>query len=195
MTAMDQATERPVFTARFALFAECALTGVWLTVAALPLVTALPAVAAACSHLRKFLYGYRTGLPGFAADLRQACKGGWQVSLAGWAALGLLAADIAIAGSGLPGGPAVAVITGVAALAVIVVGLRAAAAWTPGASWPALVRASAVRSRADLGGSALIAGGVVVVGVVTWQLPPLFVPAMGCLAGAALAVHLRGRAG
>ncbi|MCG5212272.1 hypothetical protein [Streptosporangium sp. KLBMP 9127] len=192
---MSSTTERPADTGRFALFAECAITGVWFTVAALPLVTALPAFAASCAHLRKFLYGYRTGLPGFVADLKEACKGSWRVSLAGWAALAVLAGDVVIARSGLPGGPVVAVLTGAAGLAVIVVGLRAAAAWTAGESWAALAGRAAAQARADLAGSALLVGGVVVVAVVTWQLPPLFVPAAGCLAGAALAVQLRGRDG
>jgi hypothetical protein len=176
---------------RLAVFAECVLTGLWLTLAALPLVTALPALAAACAHLRRFLQGYRADLRGFAADVRTAWRGSWPVSLAGLAALALLGADVAIARQGLPGGPIVTVVTGGAALILIVIGFRAAAAWSPGASWPVLVRAAAGQARADLGGSALLACGLVVAGLVAWRLPPLLVPALGCLAAAALAVHAR----
>lgn len=37
---------------RFALFSECLLTGVWIAVAALPLVTFPAAFAAGTRHLR-----------------------------------------------------------------------------------------------------------------------------------------------
>lgn len=190
---MTTAESERTRTGGFALFAECTVTGVWITVAAIPLVTALPAFAAGCAHLSRFLRGYGGGVRAFAADLRAAWRGSLPVTLAGWAALALLGVDVLIARSGLPGGPLVAAVVACAALALAVVGLRAAAAWSPGARWPALIRAAAVRARDDLFGSVLVAGGVIVVMTVTWQLPPLFVPAVGLLAGAALAVHGRGR--
>ncbi|GAA2261008.1 hypothetical protein GCM10010145_31120 [Streptomyces ruber] len=59
-----------VLAERFALFAECLLTGVWIVVASLPLVTYPAAVAAGARHLRRRtahegggVAGVRRGLP------------------------------------------------------------------------------------------------------------------------------------
>ncbi|MDG4865535.1 hypothetical protein P8605_46050, partial [Streptomyces sp. T-3] len=43
------------FLRAFAVFAECLLTGVWIAVAALPVVTLPAAVAAGAGHLRRHL--------------------------------------------------------------------------------------------------------------------------------------------
>jgi len=173
--------------ARFALFAECMLTGAWLVVAALPLVTLLPAFAAACGHLRRYLDGERAGWREFAAGVVAATRTGWRWSLAWWAGLGLLAFDWAVAGSGLlPGGRVMAGLSVVGALALVVVGLRTAACRPQG---PAAVARRAVAS--DPGGSMLLLGGLAVVAVAGWMLLPLAVPALGCLAGAAVAVERR----
>ena len=51
--ARARAARRPRLMNRFALFAECLLTGVWIAVAALPLVTFPPAFAAGARHLRR----------------------------------------------------------------------------------------------------------------------------------------------
>ncbi|MFD1831465.1 hypothetical protein ACFSJS_17620 [Streptomyces desertarenae] len=181
---------------RFALFAECLLAGVWLLLAALPLVTALPAFAAACGHLRRYLDAEQAGWREFAAEWAAAVRAGWRFSLLWWAALALLVFDLRAASSGvLPGGPA-AVAAGAAAaaavVAVAVTGLRAAAAWRPGADWAGAGRAAARRAwRADPGGSLLLAGGLAVTAVAAWMLPPLIAPALGCLAACAVAVERR----
>ncbi|WP_235978577.1 hypothetical protein [Streptomyces lycii] len=113
---------------RFALFAECLLTGVWLLLAALPLVTLLPAFAAACAHLRRHLAGGRGGLREFTADLRRAVRTGLRLSLGWWAGLALLAFDLRVAASGvLPGGPVMLVAGAAATVLWVVTGLRAAA--------------------------------------------------------------------
>ncbi|MTE18220.1 hypothetical protein F0L17_03550 [Streptomyces sp. TRM43335] len=181
---------------RFALFAECLLVGVWLLLAALPLVTALPAFAAACGHLRRHLAAERAGWREFAAEWATAVRTGWRFSLLWWAALALLAFDLRVASSGvLPGGPvavAVGAVAAVAALAVVVTGLRTAALWRPGADWARTGRAAIRRAwRADPGGSLLLAGGPAVTAVAAWMLPPLIAPALGCLAACAVAVERR----
>ncbi|MFP8960247.1 hypothetical protein ACLIYP_06705 [Streptomyces nanhaiensis] len=193
--AAGSADRRPL-AARFALFAECLLAGVWLLLAALVLVTALPAFAAACGHLRRYLDAERAGWREFAAEWAAAVRTGWRFSLLWWAALALLAFDLRVVSSGLlPGGPAVAAVgavTAAAAVAVVVTGLRAAAAWRPGADWFRTGRAAARRTlRTEPGGSALLAGGLAVVGVAAWMLPPLAAPALGCLAACAVAVERR----
>jgi hypothetical protein len=76
-------------------------------------------------------------------------------------------------------------------VAMLVVGMRAAAAWTPPADWKALLANAARDARTDVHGNVILVGGLAVVAAATWQLLPLFVPAVGCLAGAALAVHRR----
>ncbi|WP_307792515.1 hypothetical protein [Streptomyces verrucosisporus] len=188
-TGMDR---RPP-AARFALFAECLLAGVWLLLAALALVTALPAFAAACGHLRRYLDAEQAGWRQFAAEWAAAVRTGWRFSLLWWAALALLAFDLRVVSSGLlPGGPAVAAVGAVAAVAVVVAGLRTAAAWRPGDDWVRTARSAARRTlRTEPGGSLLLAGGLAVVGVAAWMLPPLIAPALGCLAACAVAVERR----
>ncbi|WP_410539296.1 hypothetical protein [Streptomyces sp. KL2] len=193
--AAGSADRRPL-AARFALFAECLLAGVWLLLAALALVTALPAFAAACGHLRRYLDAERAGWREFAAEWAAAVRTGWRFSLLWWAALALLAFDLRVVSSGLlPGGPVVAAVgavTAAAAVAVVVTGLRTAAAWRPGADWFRTGRAAVLRTlRTEPGGSLLLAGGLAVVGVAAWMLPPLAAPALGCLAACAVAAERR----
>ncbi|MEV0643771.1 hypothetical protein AB0I28_00770 [Phytomonospora sp. NPDC050363] len=177
--------------ARFALLAECALTGLWVALTAWPVVTAPAAFAAGCAHLRRHLDGYRCGVREYASDFASSLRGSWAHGLAALAALGLLAVDAVAVRSGLPGGTPV--LAGLAALtaATAVVGLRASADWRPGARWSELLRDARSAALADAGGSGLLLGGLLVVAVVTWQLPPLLVPAVGCLVGAAVAVERR----
>ncbi|GAA2394679.1 hypothetical protein GCM10010420_19960 [Streptomyces glaucosporus] len=193
--AADPAGRGPLAN-RFALFAECLLAGVWLLVAALPLVTALPAFAAACGHLRRYLDAEQAGLREFGADLRRALREGLRFSLLWWAALVLLAFDLRVVSSGiLPGGPAAAAVgavTAACAVAVVVTGLRTAAARRPGEDWLRTARPAVRRAwRTDPGGSLLLAGGLAVVAVATWMLPPLIAPALGALAACAVAVERR----
>ena len=180
-------------SAGFALFAECLLAGFWLVLAALPVVTALPAFAATCRHLDRHVTARRAGLREFAADLRLALRDGWRICLLWWAALGVLILDVAAARAGLPGGPPFAVVGVVGAIATVVVGLRTAASWRPnGPTWQRLARDAAHRALVrDPAGSLLLAGGLAVVAVATWQLPPLAPCVLGCLAAAALAVEGR----
>ena len=177
--------------AGFALFTECLLTGVWLALAALPLVTALPATAAACAHLRRHLAHEEGGLREFLADCRRALRTGWRFVLAWCAGMAVLALDVWLAASGLPGGAVYLPLGALGGVALLVLGLRTAAHWRPEADWTALARSAARRCRSDLSGSLLLAGGLLVVAVSCWQLPPLGVLALGCLALAAVAVERR----
>lgn len=185
-TSTRSVRRRTGLHAGFGLFAECMLTGVWLVIAALPLVTLLPAFAAACGHLRRYLAGERAGWREFAAGVVTGTRTGWRWSLLWWAGLALLAFDLTVARSGLlPGGRVLAAVAVTVMVALAVVGLRTAACRPYG------VRVAVRRSAADPGGSLLLAGGLAVVAVAGWMLLPLAVPALGALAGAAVAVERR----
>ncbi|MGW7729666.1 hypothetical protein ACWGJ6_41155 [Streptomyces canus] len=178
---------------RFALFAETLLTGVWIAVACLGLVTYPAAFAAAARHLRR-----RTGHEGggwreFVADFRTAVRRGWLVGVAGWAAGAAVWVDVQAARAGIPGGPLVGAVGLFALIGLAVAGLRAAAVWTPGASWRALLADAVRRTLRDPAGSFLIVAGLAVVALSAGFIAPLAVPVLGAVAAAAVAVEERYR--
>ncbi|MFJ8693011.1 hypothetical protein [Streptomyces roseolilacinus] len=181
------------FPAGFAVFAECLLTGVWIAVAALPLVTLPAALAAGAAHLRRVLADEAGGVREFVADLRTAAaRHGWLVGAAGWAAVALVWADLAVVrAGGLPGGAFAGAVGVLALLGLVVAGVRAAAVWRPGASWRALMGAAVRRTVRDPAGSLALVCGLAVIAASAWLSPPLAVPAVGVLVGAALAVERR----
>jgi hypothetical protein len=181
------------FAERFALFAECLLTGVWIAVAALPLVTYPAAFAAGARHLRRRATHEVGGLREFAADFRSAVRRGWLVGLAGWVAAVAVWVDVQAVRAGLPGGPLVGAVGLFALIGAAVAGLRAAAVWQPGASWRALIGAAGRRTVLDPAGSFLIVGGLAVVVCSAWFAAPLAVPVLGAVAAASLAVEERYR--
>ncbi|KAA0920111.1 hypothetical protein [Streptomyces apricus] len=178
---------------RFALFAECLLTGVWIAVASLPVVTYPAAFAAGSRHLRRRTSHAAGGWREFAADFRLAVRGGWLAGLAGWAAALAVWVDVQAVRAGIPGGPLVGAVGLSALIGLAVAGLRAAAVWEPGASWRGLLGAAGRRTVLDPAGSFLLVGGLAVVAVSAWFVPPLAVPVLGAVAAAALAVEERGR--
>ncbi|WP_433918258.1 hypothetical protein OIE50_11715 [Streptomyces canus] len=178
---------------RFALFAETLLTGVWIAVACLGLVTYPAAFAAGARHLRR-----RTGHEGggwreFVADFRTAVRRGWLVGVAGWVAVAAVWVDVQAARAGIPGGPLVGAVGLFALIGLAVAGLRAAAVWTPGASWRALLADAVRRTLRDPAGSFLIVAGLAVVALSAGFLAPLAVPVLGAVAAAAVAVEERYR--
>lgn len=179
----------------FALFAECLLTGVWFAVAALPLVTVPAALAASARHLAGHLDGTPASLGGFLSDVRKAWRGGgWAAGLAAVGVALFLAGDLAVLTiEGVPGRSVMALLIFVIAGLAATLLLRAAAAWEQGASWRALFSRALEDTRGDPGGTGILLGGLLVLIACTWALWILFVPMSGCLAGAALAVHRRGR--
>ncbi|MFE0803930.1 hypothetical protein [Streptomyces sp. NPDC058812] len=181
------------FADGFALFAECLLTGVWIAVASLPLVTYPAAFAAGARHLGRRLAHERGGWREFAADFRAAVRRGWLVGLAGWAALAAVWVDVQAVRNGLPGGPFVGAVGVLALIGAAVAGLRAAAAWRPGASWRSLLAQAGRRTVLDPAGSFLIVGGLAVVVCSAWFSAPLAVAVLGAVAAAAVAVEERYR--
>lgn len=178
---------------RFAVFAETLLTGVWIAVACLGLVTYPAAFAAGARHLRRRTTHEGGGWREFVADFRTAVRRGWLVGLAGWAAAAAVWVDVQAARAGIPGGPFVGAVGLFALIGVVVAGLRAAAVWTPGASWRALLADAVRRTLRDPAGSFLIVAGLAVVALTAGFLAPLAVPVLGALAAAAVAVEERHR--
>ncbi|MFI8188868.1 hypothetical protein ACIF8T_08715 [Streptomyces sp. NPDC085946] len=183
----------PVLGERFSVFAECLLTGVWIAVACLGVVTYPAAFAAGARHLRRRTAHTAGGVREFAADFRAALRGGWLVGLAGWAVAAAVWVDVHAARAGLPGGPLVGAVGLLALIAAAVAGTRAAATWTPGAAWRPLFARAVRRTVLDPAGSLLLVGGFAVVVCSGWFVPPLAVPVLGAVAAAAVAVEERYR--
>ncbi|GAB2748166.1 hypothetical protein [Streptomyces bullii] len=178
---------------RFGLFAECLLTGVWIAVASLGVVTYPAAFAAGARHLRRRTAHEGGGWREFVADFRTAVRGGWLAGLAGWAALAAVWVDVQAARAGLPGGPLAGAVGLFALIGLAVAGLRAAAAWTPGDRWRTLLAAAGRRTVLDPVGSFLLVGGLAVVALSAWFAAPLAAPVLGAVAAAAVAVEERYR--
>ncbi|MFI0239490.1 hypothetical protein [Streptomyces sp. NPDC016845] len=179
--------------AGFGVFAECLLTGVWIALASVPVVTAPAAFAAGSRHLRRHLGSHVGGRREFIADWRQAARRGWLVGLAGVGAWAAVWIDLRVARSGLPGGRLAAAVGVFALLGAAVTVLRAAAVWTPEARWRPLLAAAARRTVRGPAGSLLLVCGLAVVILCAGFLPPLAVPVLGVLAAAAVAVEERAR--
>jgi hypothetical protein len=179
---------------RFGLFADCLLTGVLTAVATAGVVTAFPALAAACAVLRERADSDRSvGPRPYARRLVQAIRSGSAALLVPPLLLVLLGLDALALAAGAPAAAALSVPLVIAAAAAVVLGLRVAAAWRPGTRWPAAARDALGAARRDPGGNALLLlAGVAAAGIV------LAVPITGMLVGgplalAAAAVQGRGR--
>ncbi|MFF8194352.1 hypothetical protein ACF05L_26630 [Streptomyces bobili] len=182
-----------MFGERFSVFAECLLTGVWIAVACLGVVTYPAAFAAGARHLRRRTTHRVSGLREFVVDFRAAVRGGWAVGLAGWAAAAAVWVDVLAARAGLPGGPFVGAVGILALIGLAVALLRAAALWTPDSTWRALLADAGRRTVLDPAGSFLVVCGLAVVALSALFLAPLAVPVLGAVAAAAVAVEERYR--
>ncbi|WP_210594267.1 hypothetical protein [Streptomyces sp. GESEQ-35] len=182
-----------VIAERFAVFAECLLTGVWITVASLGVVTYPAAFAAGSRHLRRLTAHEGGGWREFVRDFRAAVRRGWVVGLAGWVAAVAVWVDVQAVRAGIPGGPLVGAAGVFALIGLAVAGLRAAAVWTPGARWRDLLAAAGRRTVLDPAGSFLVIAGLAVVALSAWFIAPLAVPVLGAVAAAAVAVEERYR--
>lgn len=177
---------------RVGLFGEALTVGLAVSVLSLPVVTALPAMAAGVAHVRRHVAGRPDTLRDLWDDFRLACRGVWLVAVGSVVLLLLLAFNISLAGTGvLPGGTGVRVVSAVAAVTLLVALLRSAAGWAPGASWRVVLRDAGRRTGDDLRGSALLVLALGLCGVIVWMLPPLVVIVPGLLCLAAVAAEHR----
>ncbi|WP_030343911.1 hypothetical protein [Streptomyces sp. NRRL S-1022] len=181
----------PLLAERFGLFAECLLTGVWIAVASLGVVTCPAAFAAGARHLRRRTAHQGGGLREFTADFRSALRGGWAVGVAGWIIVLLAWVDVRAVRAGLPGGPPAGAVGLLALIGLAVAGLRAAAVWAPGERWRALLAGAGRRTVQDPAGSFLLVGGAVLTCCSALLIAPLAVPVLGAVAAAAVAVEER----
>lgn len=202
MTVVRDARVRARFpgaTGAFALFGEVLWTGILVALCSLPIVTAPAALAASVRHLRRYLHARdsRAGL--FFRDVRTALvRGGrWSGLVVGAVAaviVGLLLLQATVIPTlGLPGAEAV---TAVALALVVVLCLLlclACASWGPTRGWRLAIGMAVPRAIADPVGTLLLAVAVGLTAVAAWQLPPLLVPALGCLAFAVTVVSGRRR--
>ncbi|MGW7404382.1 hypothetical protein ACWGI9_11710 [Streptomyces sp. NPDC054833] len=182
-----------VFAERFAVFAECLLTGVWIAVASLGVVTWPAASAAGARHLRRRTAHERGGWREFVVDFRAALRGGWVVGAVGWGAVAAAWVDVQAVRAGLPGGPLVGAAGMFAVIGLAVAALRAAAVWAPGHTWRALLADAGRRTVLDPAGSFLLVGGAVLVVCSALLIAPLAVPVLGAVVAAAVAVEERYR--
>jgi hypothetical protein len=178
----------------FALFGEVLMVGLLITIAGLAIVTLPAALAAGIRHLRRYVAAEASPAALFWQDVKKALPGGLVVGVVSVALTLLLLLDIDLAGSGaLPGGGVIAIVGWLGLAAVAVAVLAAAGAWTPGNGWRAAVRSIPHTIAADIAGALYLAATAFFVGVATWMLVPLIVPALGCAALAVVAIPTRRR--
>ena len=177
---------------RFALFGEVLLTGIVVLIVAIPVVTIPLAIAVGKRHLMRFLRAEGSPLSLVAGDVRDGFVGGVGIGCAWLAATGVLLMDLLLVASGaLPGGIVVGAIAVGLLAALTVFMLWAAASWTPARGWRSAVRVGFASLRSDLVGSAYLLVGAALVVLFTWMLPPLIVPAFGCVCFAVAAISAR----
>lgn len=183
---------RPALGPSFALLGEVLLLGAVVAVLSIPVVTAVPALAAAVRHLRRFQAGEPAGAGAFLADLSRAVRELWWVGAGTVALLPLLALDLWLATSGaLPGGALVAAVTGTLAVGVLVVVLRLTATWSAQGRAVQDLREAARASLQDPVGALLLLVALAVCVVLVVAVLPLLLVVGGLLALAALAVEHR----
>ncbi|PPS91272.1 hypothetical protein [Streptomyces sp. MH60] len=186
----DRGGPGEVFSSGFTLFADMLLVGLLTAVACLPVVTAPAAFAAASATLRR---AAEDGVPvdtgTYAGHLRARLTRG---SLAGGLAVPLLVAvllvDSALTRTTLPGADVMAPALTLLTLGIAVLALRTTALPAPHALSP---REGLLRSLADLRGTLLLAGAVVLAALLAWSIPVLIPLLPGPLAFAATVVDLR----
>lgn len=183
---------RPYGSPKFALFGETMLAGLVVALCSLPVVTAVPAIAAGARHLRRHNEGYSDRVADLFRDVGAAIRRLWALGVCSALVVALLVIDVrAMTMLDIPGSRPVAIVLALAALAAAVVVLRFAGGWDPSdRALPGLRRALA-ESAADPLGSGLLLLAIAGTAVVVWMFPALAAIAGGILALAAYAVDAR----
>jgi hypothetical protein len=178
----------------FALFGEMLLTGVVVTLLALPVLTLPAALAAGIRHLRRYVDEEAAPYATLWRDARAAAAGAAAVALA--ALLGAAAAVFAIGLAGADPTPAGTVMAAVGWLALGIIAtavVLSAGAWTPDGGWRTAVHGLRDQLDADPAATLHVFVAVALAAVVTWQFLPLLAPALGVVAFAVVAVQRRSR--
>lgn len=176
----------------FQMFGEAMLTGILVAVASLPIVTLPVALAAGSRHLRAFIRGDASHWATFWREIRTGIAGSAGLGL-GLVALSLVfVANTALARTGaLPGGVAIAWITGAVTVAAATGIVLAGTVWDPHTGWLPALRAVPALAGADPLGTLLFVVSIVLVVFLTMVLVPLIVPLLGCVALAMVAIPMR----
>ncbi|RXZ67296.1 hypothetical protein [Agromyces albus] len=178
----------------FGLLGEVLLVGVLVALVSLPVVTLPAGLAAGARHLRRFLRADDSSLEWFWRDVRAALLGGIGVGAASVVIAAVLALDIDLAATGvLSGGPVVAFVGWAGLAALVLVLFVAGGRWTPELGWLGALRAVPSALRDDLAGAGYLVATAAFAVIVTWQLVPLVIAALGCVALAIVAVPERPR--
>jgi hypothetical protein len=181
----------------FALLGEVLWVGVLVAVTSIAIITAPAAIAAGVRHLERHLQARETSVRSFYRDVRSAL-GLWGCGIGAASALvvGALVLELAIMPqSGIPGALPVTVLSGALLLVILVLLMLACASWSPSRGWRHALVSSVQRASADPQGALLAAVAIALTAVAGWQLPPLIVPALGCLVFAITVVRVRSRKG
>ncbi|GAA3117171.1 hypothetical protein GCM10010449_44140 [Streptomyces rectiviolaceus] len=181
-----------IFGPRMTLFADVLALGVVTALACLPLITAPAALSTACAVVRGTGDGQPATARRYLALLRERLRPGdlaaGAVALAG---VLLFAADLALAGAGLPGARVFAVTATAIGACAVIVGLRACARPESFSDWRAAVRGAAGDSARDVGGSALVLLALAAGALCAWMMLPLAFLVPGPLALALTAIDVR----
>ncbi|MFI2722045.1 hypothetical protein ACH5AI_38025 [Streptomyces collinus] len=181
-----------VFGPRMTLFADVLAVGLATAAACLPLVTVPAALSTACAVLRGAGQGRPATAGRYVALLRRRLRAGDLVAGAfALTGLLLLAADLALAGAGLPGARLFAVAAAAIGACAAVIGLRACGRPESLTDWRAAVRGASRDAVTDVGGSGLVLLAVATAALCAWMLLPLALIAPGPLALALTAVDVR----
>lgn len=184
----------PGAVGKFALFAEVLWIGILTVAGALLLITLPAAIAASSRHLHRYLLAERSTLGQWWSDFVSALRTGWVVGSASVVLAAILLFNLLLAGTQvLPGWQAVFIVGLLALTAFALALLQTAVRWSPEKGWRQAVRDGLQAFVSDRGAIGPLIVALVLTVVVTWQLPPLIVPGMGCLVFAVLVVKERER--
>jgi hypothetical protein len=177
---------------RWGLLREALLVGLGVSVLSLLVVTAVPALTAGVAHVRRYVTGRPATVAALWEDFRAACRGVWLVAIGVPVLLAALLVNLQLVGAdGAPRSAGVQVATGFLAAILLVVVLRAAAGWAPGARWGAVVQAAAKRAGDDLPGTGVLVVVLALCAVMVWAVVPLVVIVPGLLSLTVVAVEHR----
>lgn len=183
-----------IFGPRMTLFADVLALGVVTALACLPLITAPAALSTACAVVRGTGEDQPATAKRYLMLLRDRFRpGDLAAGLAALTGVLLLAADLALAGAGLPGARAFAVTAAAIGACAVIVGLRACAHPASLTAWRAAVRGAAGASARDVGGSALVLLALAAAVLCAWMMLPLAFLVPGPLAMALTAIDVRNR--
>lgn len=195
-TAQKSLPLRQAFLQRYegpiAALADCLVVGIMVLVTFLPLVTGFAGFVAGCAILRARTAGTGSITPAaFWRELRTVLRSSIGVILVP-AALGIvLAVDLFALFAGLGENPIMWAGLGVVSAIVVVLGIRAAAAWRPGMRWIPTLQESFRALGFDPSGSLLLLGAVATSVAIALLTPMLTIVCLGPLVLGAVAMDAR----